>query len=307
VLWLDAFKIDSPLGHYTVTKAALSDFYGALPSGRLKRRRIVPLFGIEWIEVERPTLLDILLDGVRDVDMYQFSPALPHAQTTMEKTAWHYSALELMVISQAAQVDFATMQSDRLLEIRSRLNRGDIRVAAYQLGMFLHSLQDLLTHQGITNPQHQVLDDQGQSPDAQPNVAVKAHGYTLRLLLSLPQIIGAEAERSLRTSLLSGQQVVRLTDREKRQIFGRGPDVFWSAPAYAYGPRDPRALESLESTTWPAEQMADEMTGPNAIKSSGRSNVGIERRICQSHRINLLEGLFYIPGQAFHLLIGNGY
>ncbi len=303
---MDAFTIKNQFGHYAVTKAALSDFYGALPGGRIKRQRIVPLYGIHWIDVEGSTALDILLDGVRDVDLYQFSIALPHAQTPTERATWLCTPLELSTASERAMDNFTTMQAERLMEIRARLNRGDIRVGAYQLGMFLHSLQDLLTHRGITNPQHQLLDDHGQSPDIKPGVAVEAHRATLDLLLALPQVIGVEADRRLREALGSGKHLSRLNPREKRRIFGRGMDVFWSAPAYVYGPRNPSALDCIDQIRWPAEEMAAQMTGPNALKPC-RASVGVERRSCKGSRISALEALFYLPGQALHLLIGRGF
>jgi hypothetical protein len=76
---------------------------------------------------------------------------------------------------------------------RDRLAQGDCRSALYYLGQALHAVQDREAHQGMTNPEHSVLELKRKSPDEDKDARDRGRRQTRKFLEAfLAELTGAE-------------------------------------------------------------------------------------------------------------------
>jgi hypothetical protein len=299
---LNAFSIGRGT-HYAVTKNALQKVFPDIVFGKVKKVFRVPLYKLEYVQLENPQLGDLILDGVRDVDFYQFSVVPVHAQTEVERELSRYSEQELKEVRRRDIDKFMLIQEKRLAEIKEKMKNGDFRMAGYQIGLYLHSLHDLVTHSGITNSQHRMLDNLDQSPDKNVKAFEEACQYTIHFFQAMPDLFGYEYARRWHDELVSHKNCPMLTAREKRSLFGRGKDIYWSSLAYILSREQRKALDYLDQVQWPYREMIANCLKVNSKKHKTLSNASVEQEMIREHQMNWKERTAYWPGRAIEWVL----
>jgi hypothetical protein len=127
-------------GHYDVTFEALTEQNG-----------------MPWSFA--PQAAEVVADASRDPDLFEWKCPAAHAQNPLNTPSMHDSR------SDRGKMGFFRWLKDRLTDIQEAQRMKDDRLALYQLGRALHSIQDLASHRGMDNWEHSWLDHQGQGPD----------------------------------------------------------------------------------------------------------------------------------------------
>jgi hypothetical protein len=122
--------------------------------------------------------LDVAQDASQDPDFYDWGTPWAHAQTEND--------------AEGRTIETGAEASARFVEWIRELAAGvaakaprDARGGLFLLGYLLHGIQDLATHQGITNAQHAHLSAMGaggSDPDHDPVNRARAASYSLRFL-----------------------------------------------------------------------------------------------------------------------------
>lgn len=106
---------------------------------------------------------EVVADASRDPDLFEWKCPAAHAQNPYKDSG--ESTNDFSVGKHA----FFGWVRDRLFDIQAAQAANDDRLALYQLGRVLHSIQDLASHRGMDNAEHSWLDHQGQGPDEDVN------------------------------------------------------------------------------------------------------------------------------------------
>lgn len=184
------FFLPAKPGHYQVTEDLAREFGFSRPAQRL------------------------LADAAMDPDYYDWKQAAAHAQTSNDLQGKQSETQE------EAKEQLYAWLDDKLDKVQAQLQLGHPREALYWLGYSLHAIEDLASHQGITNAEHSYLSAMGHNPDLQPGVLNRAHDLSKAYLWAVWDKLGDPAWKTL---LHESQGP--LNTLEKEQLLGHGWDI----------------------------------------------------------------------------------
>ncbi len=113
-----------------------------------------------------PRAAEVVADASRDPDLFEWKCPAAHAQNPYNDSG------DITVDFSVGKPAFFSWIRDRLFDIQAAQAANDDRLALYQLGRVLHSIQDLASHRGMDNAEHSWLDHQGEGPDEDVNGAI---------------------------------------------------------------------------------------------------------------------------------------
>ena len=102
---------------------------------------------------------EVVADASRDPDLFEWKCPPAHAQNPLNSSTSPANGFI------RGKYHFYKWLKDRLGDIHKAQEIGDNRLALYQLGRALHSIQDLASHRGMDNAEHSWLDRRGEGPD----------------------------------------------------------------------------------------------------------------------------------------------
>jgi hypothetical protein len=164
--------------------------------------------------------IDVAGDASQDPDFYHWSRPCAHAQTDNDDQGRTAESKDQAIANFVAWMKSFT---DRL----AGASRKNPRHGLFYLGYLLHGVQDLATHQGITNAQHSYLSklSQGKNdPDHDETNRAKAGEYSRRYLEFLKARHGAAYNRLIgyEGRILPWD---RLMTGEKNELLNTGWDL----------------------------------------------------------------------------------
>jgi hypothetical protein len=157
--WLSRITGDWEPGHLEITASVLKDFGFSEPA------------------------MDISGDAAQDPDFYDWYTPIAHAQTDNDSEGKTSESMDKAIRN---YLDWMKTLNQRLMASTQK----DVRSGLFFLGYILHGIQDLATHQGITNAQHAYVSKlfgKKDDPDHQEENRIKAKNYSGRYIRFLKQ------------------------------------------------------------------------------------------------------------------------
>ena len=122
--------------------------------------------------------MDIAGDASQDPDFYEWYTPPAHAQTDNDAQGRTNESI------QEATGNYLRWMKDLMNQLRTG-TESDVRTGLFFLGYILHGIQDLATHQGITNAQHSYVSKllgKKDDPDHNPENRERAKDYSKRFM-----------------------------------------------------------------------------------------------------------------------------
>lgn len=173
---------------------------------------------------------DILRDASQDPDFHEFLNPAAHAQSPDGTDILPMGAERDRVV-ESAVMSYLEWIEDKVGNLQSALDCGDLRTGLYWLGYALHAVEDLAPHLGRTNAEHAA---EGAGPDRDTEAVELASHHACVFLRAVLDRVGDEGFNALRSYRGMG----RLGRAEKQQLHGGTRDLCAAAvAAYLAGGR----------------------------------------------------------------------
>lgn len=264
---LNAFDglTSKPGSHIDITKHALTDVFDAefyILSSEQKDDVDIsnfPVYNYEIYKSKHITAADILAIATRLPDFFYFKYPYAHAQTANLDTDKSYTDTELFDMELQALTDFFFYMTDNLNKTEQHINSGNLTEALYFYGLYLHSFQDIFSHQGITNHIHRYYDKYSVSPDINQKLITLANEYTVKLFNNLNNILSSENYKIMKEAFLKKDNNKELTMKEISKLFDKKNDLYIEGIFYVLSsiPPKEKTLKYIDKITWDFPVVAD--------------------------------------------------
>jgi hypothetical protein len=193
--------------------------------------------------------IDVAADAAQDPDFYDWNTPQAHAQTSNDQDG-------RTIQSRQSAINAYCRWIGDLHEMMLDAAASDVRNSLFYLGYLLHGIQDLATHQGITNAQHSYLTEKlgrDHDPDHLEANRALALDFSQRYLEAFkkkhPALFNKLADWGGRSLLWE-----RLLKSEKERLLGRGWDIgfkdYWAYQNLDGKYKDIKAKNPIPPTRW---------------------------------------------------------
>ncbi|MDC7126491.1 MAG: hypothetical protein PQJ46_13050 [Spirochaetales bacterium] len=225
---------NEPGSHYDITQTSLKEDYDTT-FGKIITVRMIPLFGIERYDYENARLSDIICYASGGPDLYYFGKLFPHSMTEDYDYSKDFTEQQVVDIEKAALDKYFDYVSYVLNLFVEELSEGHNREAAYMLGFYLHTYEDLFSHNGITDSQHLYLNELGVNPDYSKDNYDQAVEGVKQFLETFPENIYDSTLKDKFMFLVTSDKVVDvLSPSEVKELLGRKMDIYWEGIKYQF-------------------------------------------------------------------------
>jgi hypothetical protein len=125
--------------------------------------------------------INFVARAAREADRYEWDTAAAHGQTGNPEKGDVVAPLDPATAKNDYR-DYIRLQATRVI---GACAKGDAVEAGYVLGYLFHAVQDLSTHQGITNAEHSYLSYLNKNPDAVEESLIRAKRWSIETLIAL--------------------------------------------------------------------------------------------------------------------------
>lgn len=199
-------------GHYEITGRAVTAF--ALKTGR---------------QMGQSALL-IMQDASQDADFYEWQIPAAHAQLDFDKKS-------LMLLQSSDEGKASVIQWVRKvlsMRVLPACQQKNDRLSAYWIGYAMHSVQDFVFHEGMSNPEHAMRDlDDGNKVDVADHYEAKMIGaekITGMYLSAVDAWLVIKQQKTCLSNALARSTGTVISQPEKKQFFKSG----WTLKASSY-------------------------------------------------------------------------
>jgi hypothetical protein len=224
-LFLSFYSMNNTYGtHYEMVVDALVDVHQAPFAIAVKNDKTF-LVGWNEYKYEQYFTANLMAEAARDADQFFFGDIYAHSQTPPYDVKKTMARADLLKIERDALWNYFQYTKRIRRKIMDQFEKKDAYTATYMLGFYLHTFEDLYSHQGITNEQHLWLNEKYRSPDyLNEHIALCRKGLR-SFLAALPGMVGEDNHRLFMDALHSAASVPIPTDEMSAKLLRHGKDI----------------------------------------------------------------------------------